>query len=148
MNTLEIDKKLEKVTGFLGAFAYDQLPKSKRQMFSLIINTSSSHEVGDHWLVLVYKNNVYYFIDSYGRGILDLTFSTDFKEAITRYVGEQKIIYNGKMLQQMLSNTCGDYAIYFVSMLSAGLSLKKAIKVFSDNLKLNDLYVTLFVKNL
>ena len=118
------------------------------KLFSLVVNTSSSHEPGDHWLALVYRNNVYYFLDSYGRDITDITFPEEFKEAIKRYVGGEKILYNRKILQQILSNACGDYAIYFVRMFSSGDSLKKSLTVFTDNLKYNDVYVTNFVKHL
>lgn len=148
MNTLEIDKKLEKVAGYLGAFPYDEIPKSNNQAFSLIINTSSSNEPGDHWLALVYRNNVYYFLDSYGRDILDLTFPKEFKEAIKSYISDQKIIYNRKLLQQITSNTCGAYGIYFISLLNDGISLKKSLAVFTDNLKYNDYYVSIFVKDM
>ena len=148
LNTLQIDKKLENIHGFLGAFPYDELPKSRRKLFSLVVNTSSSHEPGDHWLALVYRNNAYYFLDSYGRDITDMTFPEEFKEAIKRYVGGEKILYNRKILQQILSNACGDYAIYFVRMFSSGDSLKKSLTVFTDNLKYNDVYVTNFVKHL
>ena len=80
--------------------------------------------------------------------IIDITFSKEFKEAIKRYVGGKKIVYNRKILQQIMSNACGYYAIYFVIMFSGGDSLKKSLTVFTDNLKYNDVYVTNFVKHL
>ena len=148
MNTIEIDKKLDKVEGFLGAFPFDQIPKSKKNLFSLVINTSSSHGVGDHWLSLVYKDNIFYFLDSYGRNFTNLTFSEEFKSTIKKYIGNKKCMYNKKLLQQLTSNTCGEYAIYFVYMLSSNTSLKNSLKPFRDSLKYNDDYITrLITKN-
>ena len=148
MNTIQIDKKLDNVEGFLGAFPYDQIPKSKKKMFSLVINTSSSHEAGDHWLALVYKDGTYYFMDSYGRNFTDLTFPEDFRTIIKKYIGNKKSVHNKKLLQQLTSNTCGEYAIYFVYMLSNNTSLKNSLRVFNNNLKYNDEYITrLIMKN-
>ena len=146
MNTIQIDKKLDNVEGFLGAFPYDQIPKSNKKMFSLVINTSSSHEPGDHWLALVYKDNVFYFLDSYGRNFTDTTFSKEFKLAITKYIGNKKCKYNKKLLQQLTSNTCAEYAIYFVYMLSKNISLRKMLENFTNSLKDNDKFVEQFVK--
>ena len=57
MDTLQIDKKIT-APGFLGAFPYDEIPeKPKSDAFSLVINTESSKEPGDHWLVLLYTKN-------------------------------------------------------------------------------------------
>ena len=40
MDTMEIDKKIS-VPGFLGAFAYDDLPARRDDNFSLVINTEA-----------------------------------------------------------------------------------------------------------
>ena len=148
MNTIQIDKKLDKIEGFLGTFPFDQVPITHRKKFSLVINTSSSHEPGDHWLALVYKDNIFYFLDSYGRNFTDLTFSEEFRLAIKKYTGKKKCKYNKKLLQQLTSNTCAGYAIYFVIMMSDDVSLKNALKPFNNNLKYNDDYITsLIMKN-
>lgn len=147
MNTLQINKKLAKVGGYLGTFPYDELPRSKKKVFSLVVNTSSSHEPGTHWIAIVFINGTFYFLDSYGRNINDMTFSKPFKRVIKQYFDGKRYRYNTKLLQQFTSNTCGDYAIYFVLMLSCGFSLEKCIAVFTDNLIYNDVYVQSFVKH-
>ena len=55
MNTIQIDEKLKHIPTFLGAFPYDQLPKSKKHSYSLIINTEPSTAEGDHWLALIFR---------------------------------------------------------------------------------------------
>ena len=148
MNTIQIDRKLDKVEGFLGAFPYNQMPKPKKKQFSLIINTSSSDEPGTHWLALVYKDNVYYFVDSYGRDITNITFSNKFRFAIKRFIGKKQYRYNKKLIQQLTSNTCGDYAIYFIHTLNNNISLQDSLKLFSSNLEYNDVCIKYLVKNL
>ena len=132
----------------MGTFAFDELPKQpSSELFSLVVNTSSSREPGDHWLCLVYKKSVYYFLDSYGRDLQDLTFSQDFVKTIKNYVGQTKIMYQKKLLQQLTSNVCGDYCIYFISKL-VDKSFTSVLSVFSTDLKKNDEFVFKYVKQL
>ena len=134
--------------GFLGAVPYDELPKQPNlKLFSLVINTSPSSEPGDHWLALVYQSPFYYFLDSYGRNLQDATFTQDFVRTMKSYIGHVKVVYQKKLLQQLMSNVCGDYCIYFISEL-AKKSFNRVMSVFSANLKSNDSYVLKYVKDL
>ena len=147
MDTLQLDAII-KTPGFLGAFAYDELPRQpKSELYSLVINTSPSSEPGDHWLSLVYKKQVYYFLDSYGRTLTDTTFSQDFVAKIKSYIGGVKVVYQKKLLQQLMSNVCGEYSVYFISEL-AKRSFNSVMRVFSADLKNNDSYVFKYVKEL
>ena len=103
MDTIEIDKKIS-APGFLGAFAYDTLPPRKDGDFSLVINTEVESEQGSHWIALVKKGNLMYFLDSYGRNVKHFTFPVGFKETILKYVGDSKLKFNPSMLQQLMSN--------------------------------------------
>ncbi len=132
----------------MGAVPFDELPEHPNsETFSLVINTSPSSESGDHWLALVYKNSLYYFLDSYGRTLSDETFSQEFVKAIKNYVGNVKIIYQKRLLQQLMSNVCGDYCIYFISEL-ANRNFNSVMSVFSADLQSNDSYVFKYVKML
>ena len=147
MDTLKIDKKIT-APGFVGAFPYDELPqKSKSDTFSLVINTESSKEQGDHWLVLLYKKPYFYFLDSYGRSMHDGTFSSQFTRTIKSYVGNARYKFNRKMLQQLTSNVCGDYCVYFIMEMSKK-SLENVLSIFGDDLAKNDNYVKNYVNSL
>ena len=147
MNTSQLDSIIT-APGFLGAFPYDQLPQQPNlDLFSLVVNTSSSSEPGDHWLALVYKKPVYYFLDSYGRQLNDETFSQEFAKAIKNYVGQIRLVYQKNLLQQLMSNVCGDYCVYFIVEL-VNRSFSKVLSVFSTNLKKNDDFVFRYVKQL
>ena len=146
MNTVEIDKKIS-VPGFLGAFGYDELPTRKDENFSLIVNTEPSTEPGDHWVALVQKENLLYFLDSYGRNFKNYLFPSGFRETILKYVGNSRFKFNPLLLQQFLSNACGDYCVYFIQELHKG-TLTKALSIFSDDLAKNDKIVKEYVKKL
>ena len=132
MDTLQIDKKITS-PGFLGAFPYDEIPekpKSEAEEFSLVINTESSKEPGEHWLVLLYKKPYFYFLDSFGRSVYDGTFSNQFAKTIKNYIGNVRYKSNNKWLQQLTSNACGDYCVYIIMEMSKR-SPRKVFSVFS-----------------
>ena len=147
MDTIQIDKRIN-APGFLGTFPYDEIPqKPASDTFSLVINTESSQEPGDHWLVLLYKKPFFYFFDSYGRSLHKQNFSRQFIRTIKNYIGNVRYKANKKWLQQLTSNTCGDYCIYFIMEMSKN-KFVKVLNVFGDDLLKNDKFVKRYVKNL
>ena len=128
-------------TNFHRAFAYDEIPDLPEGEWSIIVNTASSSDPGEHWIALVFKDGVTYFMDSYGRelNLREATFSPDFvnkmKSTVRGYV-----VNNRQLLQQLTSNACGYYAVYFVERLTVE-SMKKTLQPFSENLKQNEMYV-------
>ena len=137
MDTVEIDRVLAKVPGFLGAHAYNELPTKPNGDYSIVINTNS--EEGEHWLAIVRKNGKNYFLDSFGRSLDDEMFSKEFRKTVRSYVGE-KMIYSSKWLQNLTSNACGEYCVYFISKMRRH-GLKSVLKIFGDDFKSNDNYV-------
>ncbi len=89
METSQLNTMI-KTPGFLGAFAYDQIPPKPDKDFSLVINTQPSSEQGDHWLCIIYKDAVCYFFDSYGRSFKDATYPKPFISTIKQYIGLNK----------------------------------------------------------
>lgn len=146
MDTIEIDKRIT-VPGFLGAFAYDALPPRQDGDFSLVINTEVASKPGAHWIALVKKGKLMYFLDSYGRNVKHFTFPTGFKETILKYIGDSKWKFNPLLLQQFTSNVCGEYCIYFIQELETG-GLTKALSVFSDFPVENDKLVVDYVNDM
>ena len=147
MDTLEIDKKVS-APDFLGAFSFDELPtKPKNGTFTAILNVDSSNLPGSHWIAIIYKNSCFYFIDSYGRHFNDGTFPKAFSTTIKNYFGKNCYKTNTKMFQQLTSNACGDYCIYFIQEMTKK-SFKNVLSVFSANLAKNDTFVTEYVKKL
>ena len=147
MDTSQLDKKIT-APGFLGAFAYDKIPiKPDSEAFSVILNTDPETEPGDHWIALIYKHPYFYFCDSYGRTFRNPTFSSAFSDTIKSFIGKTAHRRNTKFLQQLTSNVCGDYCVYFIQEL-AKTSFAKTTKVFGENLKNNDRFVENYVNKL
>lgn len=146
MDTIQLDK-IVTAFGFLGTFPYDEIPPKPDKDHSLIINTSPSDMPGEHWVALVYNKPIFYFFDSYGRSLKDATFPSKFSVTIKKYIGQRRVRHNSKWLQQLTSNTCGDYCVYFIQEI-AKVSFKKLISVFTENLKRNDQFVLNYVKTI
>ena len=143
MDTLEIDRALDNVAGFLGAHAFNELPKKPKGDYSLVVNTNA--EEGEHWLAIVRKYNKNFFIDSFGRSPNDSLFSKDFREVVKSYAGVMK--YNDKWFQSLTSNACGMYCVYFISELEKN-NFSNIFNIFSDDFKKNDTFVEQYVYNL
>ena len=136
LSTLDIDRKIH-YPNFLGAYAFDELPPKGEGDFSVIVNTEPSTEPGEHWLPLIFKSNTFYFIDSYGRSPSSHLFVQDFKEVVKDYFKGYRYKYNPRMIQDIFSNTCGYYSIYFVNEMESK-SMKAALDIFGNNLNRND----------
>ena len=140
LSTDEIDERL-KIPSFLGAFPYDELPEKPDGDFSLIINTEPSTEPGDHWLPIIFKKRVFYFLDSFGRVPTSPLFRPEFKKTVKEYMQGDRRRCNSKLIQYVFSNACGFYSIYFIKEMQSK-SMIKTMEIFTDNLKKNDLMVT------
>ena len=146
MDTIEIDGKLTKINGFLGAFAYDILPSKPDTDFSVVINNQRSDQPGEHWVALIRKKSVLHFIDSYGRKFNDLTFDESFSAKLTQYIGDEKYTYNKTWLQQLTSNTCAYYSVYFIQEMQER-SFKSCLAIFGRDLATNDKLISNYMRN-
>ena len=95
-------------------------------------------------IALLYKSKKWYFLDSYGRTLTDDTFSNSFVKVIKDYTGG-KLVYNKQWLQQITSNVCGQYSVYFITEMQYK-KLGDVLKVFTTNLAKNDSFVRNYVK--
>ena len=67
-----------------------------------------------------------------------------FSKTIKNYVQSERTRFNERIVQQLTSNTCGYYCVYFIEKM-ADNSFKDILADFGDNLKLNDNIVTDYV---
>ena len=147
LKTTDIDKKLSQVEGFLGAFAYDEIPRTPTDRFSFVVNDDPSTKPGSHWIAVIFKNKTFFFIDSYGRSYKDETFPKQFRETMKDLFGSSNVKCNTRMLQNLFSNSCGEYTVYFIREM-AEKSFMTVLSVFSENLKNNDNIVIKYFKTL
>jgi len=146
MNNSQIDK-LIKTNTYLGSFAYDEIPKVPDNDFSLVANTESSNEPGEHWIAIIRKQAKFYFFDTYGRTLTDSTLSTKFVNAIKLLTRNSSIQFNTQWLQQITSNVCGAYCIFFINEMN-NHDFNYVLSKFTNNLKSNDNFILNYVKKI
>lgn len=111
----------------------DMLPSSFRLPAGFIINMSTSHERGTHWVALSIntKRHGFYF-DSYG--------FKPMTPAIEKFIKKhcKSFEYNKHQLQQEHSDTCGKYSAMFIVAFFKGVDPTQFINDFTMNPWQND----------
>ena len=124
---------------YLGCYAADQIPKIEmlNWPFSMVINESTSKNIGTHWVSVFSPNKecIFYF-DSLA----------DYPNIIIKnFLEKFKYIRNNKkILQNPFSDACGQFCIYFIYKMSEKYSMKEIINLLQKS-KYPDLYVKNFV---
>lgn len=121
---------------FRGVFARDQLksldklPSSQPSAF--VINCCPLKLPGQHWMALfIHRQKAIYF-DSFGIP----PFHPDIESFIKK--NATKVIYNKRLLQDITSDACGFYVMYFIYQKSRGVSLPQLLQPFNTNTQTND----------
>lgn len=144
MLSTEVYDSLKDFDSFKGVFARDEIPSITSLPASLVINTHTSAQDGEHWVsVFIGENGFGEYFDSYGLEPLN--------EEIINFLEKNCTngwCYSTVMLQGLTSITCGHYCILFLYMRNLGFSLCKVIKLFSNNHFVNDRIVTSLYKEL
>jgi hypothetical protein len=145
MNTLQLETVLNTcpVTGksFRGVYSSDTFPDiSNERPCSFIWNLASSTDSGiisGHWVaVYITRGNVAYYADSAG-----LPIPSNFKEFLESHTKQVKTVYK-RRVQDMISDVCGEYTIFFIIAKSKALGNRKIRKFFSlTDFKRNDTFV-------
>lgn len=148
MNEAEIDQylKTHPLTKevYQGVYARDELAffgGAPNSMF--VVNTDLRSEPGAHWVFCYWPSEgLPLYFDSYGFFPL----YEEFYQFLLSDTSNFK--YNKVQLQDIDTDVCGHYVMYFASQLCAGVPLEEIrSKHFTNNAKLNDrLIVTLFRK--
>lgn len=126
---------------FLGVFPRDKLPQITKYPSSLIVNTDKQGEKGEHWLeIYVDKYINCEFFDSFGLSEKDYGFESYIRTFSRNYTS------NKFQMQDISSNACGYYCIYFILFKSRGLSMLEIQSFFSqDDFNFNDFLVSFIV---
>ena len=138
-SSIEIENYLKNQKGFLGCFAYNDLPPIPKILpASMIINTHRKNQPGEHWLALVLTKTKCFYFDSFGAPILE--------ETIVIYLQQKykKVTVNNECIQHFTSASCGLFCLAFVKNVNNKISFEKFISKFSllnllknDNIVLN-----------
>ena len=105
---------------------------------SLIINTHPQGQPGEHWLAMYFtKTKCCEFFDSFG--FPATVYGLD------KYIKlfSRSFISNEFQIQDIDSNACGYYCIYFLLLKSRGFKLKDINSLFSKrDFKMNDYLIS------
>jgi hypothetical protein len=140
MNTLDINKSLEKITWvkgyYCGTLPFNYLPQKIEKPCFFILNTHDSRLPGEHWIVLHFSaNNSCYYFDSFGEPLQN--------KFIINIVNKncKKFYYNKKKLQDLYSSKCGEYCVMFVAFIGRGYDYEDFLNLFSNNHFYNDMLI-------
>ena len=141
MDSITIEKILWKGKGktlFKGWFPCDKLFPPNQFPSAIIVNEDPTNKPGSHWVCLYFKDKgeVYYF-DSFGREPI-----IQIKKFINNF---DKVSYNSRCFQTILSETCAHYCIFFIHSIANGSTINEIIKRLSNHPN-SDHYVYKYVK--
>jgi hypothetical protein len=105
-----------------GEFPMDQLPTL--QPGAYIINTDDSDGPGQHWLAVYVDDDIVEYFDSYGLPPCD--------SRLERFLGKC-YVYNAIPLQQIFSNACGFYCVYYILHRARNYSMIDIINVLKKS---------------
>ncbi len=119
-----------------GVYPADHLPRSVKSG-GLIANTDSSDKPGEHWCAFYFVGDGRAeFFDSYGRS--PSFYDSRFTECLRD--NSRTWSYNTELLQNEISDVCGQFCLYFLIHRLRGRSMVDIVRQF-DKLDFNDQYV-------
>jgi hypothetical protein len=149
MDAEQIDRILSgnRITdkAFRGVFAADELPTFVHKNIDsvYVCNTDPHDRSGEHWIVIYVDGRGYgEFFDSFGRNRLGASFEKFLRKNCV-YVKR-----NNRMLQDLFSNACGCYCIFYAVYRCLGYNVDDIACMFTGNNKHNDEIVIDFTYNL
>ena len=106
---------------FHGVYAMDELP-AKRRPGAYVINMDNHDEPGSHWVAVWSEGSTVEYMDSYGLPPIDTR--------CINFLGHD-FYYNKLQLQQLLSNACGFYCVYFLIQRARGQPANVILEMLS-----------------
>ncbi|MDR3597100.1 hypothetical protein, partial [Clostridium sp.] len=134
LSNYDIDAYYKNVKKYGGCYSKDQLLKKKIANKCYVINMQTSTKgQGSHWIAVLNCNpsETVYF-DSFGQANAPLD--------IERFISSSKkiIVRNVVDLQHIMSDSCGEFCIYFINHAIQGVSFKNTLKHFTSNPVINE----------
>jgi hypothetical protein len=120
MNTIELDKILGTMPGFLGVLPFNHLVKPvhlKRNYYFLIVNTDPCFRSGQHWIAIFLYNTwsggVWTWRADYFDSLGNPPKQKSMLDFLQSWCGENWT-FNSTALQSKNSSVCGCYCVYFI----------------------------------
>lgn len=144
MNTKDIRGALERDPYSLRLFRavgpresfVEALEKRDKAQGLYVFNTHYSHEPGEHWVCGRIADARVDLFDSYGRH--PRHYAPDVWVSAVKRVGKRRVYWNGRRVQGLTSNVCGDYCTLYALLLSRGWKSKRIISRLLTDVKNNE----------
>ena len=118
---------------FYGTLPCDRLPRSpdKKGPVAYIVNTDREGQPGRHWLALWTCDDECEILDSYALPLETYQTTRPLQAWLDRHW--KIVIQNSRSLQSLFSQSCGDYALFFLIDRSQGKSMNEFVKRFDKH---------------
>ena len=118
---------------FYGTMPCDRLPRSpdKKGPVAYIVNTDREGQPGRHWLALWTCDDECEILDSYPLPLKTYLTTGPLQTWLDRHW--KNVIQNSQSLQSLFSQSCGDYALFFLIDRSQGKSMNEFLKRFDKH---------------
>ena len=122
---------------YLGTYPACIFPKTNKNMYSFISNTSNHFDTkGEHWVGWFINGDIVSFFDSYGRSPYDVTFPHHFKTFANKF---KTLKFSKRRIQGWTSVACGYFTIHFIYDFCLGIDYKNFLNEYSrSNFDRND----------
>ena len=132
-----LNKTTKKIIGssFLGVYPCDQIPKIRKNKFSLIINTGTHDSEGEHFVALYFHNNILFYFDPFGEPVANDYINSFIQELPLK---NNRYHFNNRHIQDNRSNFCGFYCLGFLLSRKSRMSYRQFLNLFSIQKKLEN----------
>ena len=115
---------------FYGTVPCDRLPESPDQEgpVGYIVNTDPEGYPGRHWIALWTYDNVCEIMDSYALPLESYLTTIPLQAWLDKHW--KYLVRNGQSLQSLYSQSCGDYALFYLIDRSLGRSMTQFLNRF------------------
>lgn len=146
LTTPDFDKCTPHIQDFIGAFPCDRVPRGLKKDFSMVLNTDNHNKDGQHWVCVHVNSDSWIFYDTFGRSPTDISFPKDFRRVLKRLGKGKRLTYNPNLVQELDSNCCGYYCLYFLDRIALKQPKRAIFNVFGNSLERNDKFVYKYYK--
>ena len=119
----------------------DQTVPHKHKLALFIYNLEPSYMNGSHWCATYAKNNVINYFDSFGMPPFEEMLQHAKKENVT-------LLHQNQQIQNLYTNTCGYYCLYFLNEMNKGVDYFDLLQVFSHDTHKNEQFIEKYFRRL
>ena len=119
----------------------DQTVPHDHKLAIFIYNLEPSYMGGSHWISTYAKDNVINYFDSFGLPPFQEMVNHAKKKNLT-------LLHQNQQIQNLYSNTCGYFCLYFLNEMNKGVDYLDLLQVFSSDTYKNEEFIEKYFRKL